>query len=90
MAMRIVVGLAVILALVAGCRSKPAHPTATWQRTSDAAKPLSEARDACKTEALEKGDEVAKPGMASRAAGGLFVECMKRNGWVMVPAEKAR
>lgn len=70
--------------LLAGC-SYPKAETAsglTWQKTSELAPPLEQARQDCKTQALADTANARQTGGA--IVGGEFVKCMRAAGWVLV------
>jgi hypothetical protein len=84
------IGLALAFALVAGCHSQSRsvpEPTTRWQRVEGSSEPLENARTACKQEALEKTKSIRQQGVATRAAGGIFIECMRRHGWTQVATD---
>jgi hypothetical protein len=75
--------LAIALALGAGCRSRTAPaPKAQWQRVDGTKEPFETARTACEQEALENTKGVPHQSTATQAAAGIFVDCMRRRGWV--------
>ena len=72
-----------VLAFAFGCHGKPApHAGPQWNRVDPSAEPLETARTACKKEAFEKTKTIAQESAATQAAAGVFVECMRRHGWV--------
>jgi hypothetical protein len=74
--------LVAALALAAGCRSQSApNPAARWQRVDASAGPLEATQSACQNEAFVKSENVNQGDLGTKAAAGLYVECMKRHGW---------
>jgi len=72
-----------VLGFALGCQGKPApHAGTQWNRVGPSAEPLESARTACHKEALEKTKNIAQESAATQAAAGIFIECMRRNGWV--------
>jgi hypothetical protein len=83
-------GLVLALALVAGCHSQSRsvpEPTVRWERVEGSTEPLEIARTACKQEALDKTKSIGQEALATQAAGGIFIECMRRHGWVRAAAD---
>jgi hypothetical protein len=81
----VAIGLALALAVFAGCHSRSRsvpEQTARWQRVEGSTEPLEIARATCKQEALKKTDSITQDGLAARAAGGIFIDCMRGHGWV--------
>jgi hypothetical protein len=77
----VVCTLAIVGALA--CHSKPA-PGAHWRRVSESAEPLQNARGACKAEALDATRATQGQDLAAKAAVGVFTDCMRKRGWVLV------
>jgi hypothetical protein len=76
--------LMIALALVAGC-SYPKQASTTsmqWEKTSDLAPPLEQARQDCKTQTLAESSKMGTTGGAY--VGGEFVKCMRAAGWTLV------
>jgi hypothetical protein len=74
----------VAVTLLAAC-SYPKQTSTTamnWEKTSDLAPPLEQARQDCKTQVLAKTSKAGQTGGAY--VGGEFVECMQAAGWSLV------
>ena len=66
--------------LVFGCAAKTPVET-EWVATRDGAEDLEVARRVCKARAMEETKTVESEGTGARAAGGIFITCMREKGW---------
>lgn len=75
-----------IMLALGGCAAKA--PERAWTPTSESASSLESARAACEKQALEHAGTVPgqAQGLAASAAGGIFVECMRKAGWELKAA----
>ena len=79
--------IVLVLLLAVACRSRSVpEPSTQWERVGPGGDSLETARAACKEEAFEKTKHITVQSSATKAAAGVFVECMRRHGWA--PAEK--
>jgi hypothetical protein len=75
--------IVVALLVLASC-SYPKHDADShlgWEKTSELAPSLEQARQDCKVSALAETDHVRAGGAA---VGGEFVKCMRAAGWTLV------
>lgn len=72
----------VVLALLAACAVSP-PPKTTWSPASESTPAFAEAREACAQRAMSETKTAHGETLASKAAFGIFLECMKAKGWTM-------
>ena len=73
-----------LLVTVIGACSGIRRPEASrleWQKSSDVAQPLHEARENCKVQTAAETLELRQGGAA---VGGDFVKCMRAAGWTLL------
>jgi O-acetyl-ADP-ribose deacetylase (regulator of RNase III) len=75
------VSLALFCASLAAACAVKAPVETEWVATREGAEDLEAARRACKARAAEETKSLQLPGMGARAAGGIFISCMREKGW---------
>lgn len=76
--------LLLAVAALAAC-SYPKQTSTTsmqWEKTSDVAPSLEQARQDCKTQTLAESSKMGTTG--GSYVGGEFVKCMRAAGWTLV------
>jgi hypothetical protein len=78
----------VLVTLALACGKPAPKEKAEWTATRPSAEALSAARDECTDQATRETSVSGNAGTLSKAAIGLFLECMKGKGWALdtVPA----
>jgi len=75
--------LILLVTALGACSAAKSHPSShlEWQKTSDVATPLVEARRSCKVQAA--GDALGTPERPA-AIDADFVKCMRAAGWILL------
>jgi len=73
----------VLVTVIGACSGTRQHEASRleWQKSSDVAQPLHEARENCKVQTAAETLELRQGGAA---VGGDFVKCMRAAGWTLL------
>jgi len=74
----------VLVTVIGACSGTRQHEASRleWQKSSDLAQPLHEARENCKVQTAAEKLELGQGNAA--AVGGNFVNCMRAAGWTLL------
>ena len=71
------------LALIASACSAPPPRKGEWTHSSGSGTDLERAKSDCTDQAVAATADTRQQGLASKAALGVFTECMRKRGWTL-------